>query len=189
MMSKSLATVMVDLVASRSMRPISVQEELLREALEAYRAEYKELSDDWKTIDTKLQGTITVCGIFIAGIIALIKDFSPHASRDQRMLLISVSIILGLSVLSCIIALFVRAIPYVPEGSDLARLVDDIVEERSVSDEQIQNYIRDQIRLWQRPNADIALSNAAKAWLLLAGQTLLVFAIAFSVVLIGTVVL
>jgi hypothetical protein len=50
------------------------REVLLRDALDAYQKEYRELIDKWRNLEGKAQGVVTVSGIFLAGMFAFIRN-------------------------------------------------------------------------------------------------------------------
>jgi esterase/lipase len=165
-------------------RPIPLEEQLVRETLDAYRAEYKERSEDFKNLDVKAQGTITVCGIFLAGVIALLKDLSSKVTQDQRLLIICIAVMLSSSVICCMTALLVRRIIAVPQASDQDKLVDLFLKIQTPSDTQVANHIRDQYSLWADANTELLRANESKAGRLTVGQVMLVLAILASAVLI-----
>jgi hypothetical protein len=163
---------------------VSIEEKLQRETLEAYRQEYDELSQDWRNLDTKAQGNITVCGIFLAAIVAFAKDLAAKGTVDERSLLIFTAVLLAVSVGTSLITLIVRPVLGAPLGAAHDRLVADLIRTKATSDAQILNYIRDQISFWKETNRDLQAANSAKAKVLLTGQILLVFAILAATILI-----
>jgi hypothetical protein len=51
---------------------------LLQVALEAYKDEYREISDSWRNTETKAQGAVAIAGIFMAG-------YSPTLGSWQKV--------------------------------------------------------------------------------------------------------
>ena len=162
----------------------SIEETLLRETLEAYRQEYDELSEDWRNVDTKAQGNITVCGIFLAAIVAFAKDLAAKGTVDERHLLIFTAVLLAVSVGMSLTTLIVRSVLGAPLGAAHDSLVADLLRTKAISDAQISNYIRDPISFWKETNRELQEANSKKAKLLLTGQILLVFAILAATILI-----
>jgi hypothetical protein len=59
------------------MEPAEENQAVLELAHKAYLDEYREHSDNWKTIEAKAQGLMTTCGIFIAAALAGAREQPP----------------------------------------------------------------------------------------------------------------
>ncbi len=64
-----------------------LKEQLLASALEAYRQEYKELSESWRSLEAKAQAGVAVAGIFIAGVLAPVswRNAGQRSSRPRSL--------------------------------------------------------------------------------------------------------
>src|SRR6266852_3037846 len=62
--------------------------------LDTYRKEYAELSDVWKGIDTKAQGTATIAGVFVAAAFTFAKDLTGNKLDNLGRWLLAVAIFL-----------------------------------------------------------------------------------------------
>ena len=162
--------------ATKLAHRMSRDEELLREVLDAYRAEYKELHEDWRALDTKAQGTITVCGIFIAGIFALLKDLSLATPSDVRQSLTVTTVLLTISIVACVMSFFVRDVR-VPRAEDHEENVSALIDAKRIDNTSIANYLRDQCIPWKEANDSISAKKNIKASLLVFGQFSLVCAL------------
>src|SRR5207237_1254243 len=62
--------------------------------LATYQKCYEELAINWGSIDGKAQGTVTIAGIFVAGIFGFVKSLSDHrASVKPGSAILSVCLI------------------------------------------------------------------------------------------------
>lgn len=157
-------------------------EKLMADCLDSYRAEYSELSAIWGSIDSKSQGSITACGVFIAGIFAFARTMPDDPNCVIRSLLTVAILLLCLCVLFSLLALRIRSVDYAPLGESLFELVDDLIEKDDLNDDDLVNFVGDQIQLWKDTNQQVATANGAKAWCLAKAQCLLVSAILITVV-------
>lgn len=87
---------------------------LRKTILDAYHNEYKDLSDTWRSMETKAQGGITVAGIFLAAVFAYIEKVT--LTRFDRMLLIFAIALLVFTVFLAVRSLMVREVPSPPMG-------------------------------------------------------------------------
>jgi hypothetical protein len=151
---------------------------LLSEVLSGYRDEYKELADIWKQLDSKAQGVITVCGVFLAGVFAFARGITDPAETWQKILLTAATILLVLSVIVALRALRVREVELPPYGDEHHSLLTDLLRDGAPIDgETADAYLRDQIRMWAKCNKSVYDANGTKADWTQTAQNILVGAI------------
>jgi hypothetical protein len=63
--------------------------DLPRLALENYREEYRDLSETWRSLDTKAQGLGAIAGIFLAALFAWAREMPPTFGRSERLLVVA----------------------------------------------------------------------------------------------------
>jgi hypothetical protein len=105
-----------------------IKKSLYKETLDAYVAQYKDITETWKSLETKAQGTVTIAGIFIASAFVFIKDIrTSNLIFNQRLLLVAAVSCLILSVIFAILALTLRSIASPPGGERISLIVKDIL--------------------------------------------------------------
>ena len=68
---------------------VAAAADLHQKVLDPYQAEYKDLFDAWKNIETKAQGAATTSGIFLAAAFAFAREFDPTTALVLKVLLAS----------------------------------------------------------------------------------------------------
>jgi hypothetical protein len=134
-----------------SAETLKIRESFRQAALDAYREEYKELSEVWKGLETKAQGTITIGGIFIAASFTFAKDLSATRLDYYGNLLLGAAIFLLIpSVLLAVLALKTREVSTPPSGEIIEDMVKDLKEvpDADLPDRK-RRFIYDQGLLWQ----------------------------------------
>jgi hypothetical protein len=156
---------------------------LLQQAVDACKHEHQELSEQWDALDAKAQGTMTVAGIFVAGILAFINALSSAAAIWEKRLLTTAAILLGACVVAALRAIAVREVTAAPVGKQLLNVVNDLLEKgEPLTPSRLNNFARDHMRMWEVANADMRRVNTSKAKPLAVAQWLLFAAIVCAVV-------
>ncbi len=147
--------------------------------LEAYRDEYKEHSETWRSLETKAQGNIAVAGIFIAGSLAYLTKQDLHLRCHEAGCLLVALVCLIVSVILSILTLKTRTITPPPLGSFVdhytTHLVKIVVE--PVLQTRLPSFFSDQVREWRKVIGEVRESNEAKARYLWIAQRFLIAAI------------
>ncbi len=160
------------------MPPSPNSSELVRESLAAQKEEYQELSETWRQLETKAQGTIAVSGVFLAAAFAFVRQLTASASIFERVLLIVGIALLVLSVSLSIWALRIRRVPKAPIGDAIDRLVSNLEQRgEQISQDRLANLVHEQTRMWRRTNESVQVANNGKAKRVFAAQCLLLSAI------------
>jgi hypothetical protein len=162
---------------------------LASDALASYREEYRELSETWRHLESKAQGTVAIAGIFLAGVFAFVRALSESAGIWDKILLLAAVSLLVLSVLSAILALRVRQVAGPPVGDSLDALVKDLLGPEGATQEDLVAFVRDQTGMWADANKDVHEHNQTKAGHLFRAQILLLIAILVVAFLTGMAVL
>lgn len=164
----------------------------LRGALQAYQDEYRDLSDTWRHLDGKAQGTLATAGIFLAATFAFVKSFSEHQiPTGSRPALILAILLLVTSVVLAILCLRIRVVAAAPFGDRLETLTKDLMRIEKVEERNARapDFVREQIAMWRDVNEEMHQQNDRKAQLVLASQVVLLLAIlcvaGLTIVLIG----
>lgn len=158
--------------------PDDPRELLIRDALDGYKEEYRELSETWRSHDAKAQGTIAISGIFLAGMLAFVRTLTQTAAHTEKCLLTATAVLLTLSIICCLLVLWIRNVTSAPLGESLAALVKDLLRgEDGIAPEGLLNYCHDQAEMWNRTNQDVEIVNKKKVRHLINAQVLLLLAI------------
>ena len=159
------------------------REALVRDALDAYKEEYRELSDTWRNLDTKAQGTITVSGLFLAAMLAFVRALSSTTTPTEKWLLTITAALLTCGIIFALLVLRIRSVSGAPIGEHLAKLIDDLLAaEDGTSAERLLDYCRDQSQMWNSTNREIEEVNKLKAGYLIRAQLILVAAIGIAAI-------
>jgi len=154
--------------------------QLLRQiALDSYREEYKEISDVWKALEAKAQGTVTIAGIFVAAAFTFAKDLAASRLDFYGNLCLGAAIMLLIPTIICsILVLWKRTVKSIPSGEAIESWADAIAE---ATDDDLPDRIRrlldQQSAVWKETVASAKDAIDKKAQLLHTAQVLLVFAI------------
>lgn len=160
--------------------PQQTRNSLLAEALQSYRDEYKELSDTWRHIEGKAQGTVGIAGIFLAAVFAFARGL---AGADPpllfRVTLIAALVLLATCIVLAVLTLLVTEVPAPPLGETMDEMVGELsgVTDDAELAQRMPRFVSDQAELWQDTNESTDGENKKKAERLKWAQGLLVAAI------------
>ena len=149
---------------------------LRKTILDAYQNEYKDLSDTWRSLDTKAQGGITVAGIFLAAVFAYIEKVT--LTSFDRVFLVFAIALLVFTVFLAVKSLMIREVPSPPlglcydhYGTGLLSVKDDLefVERNDL-------FFYDVLMEWRRYVQRALVDYRHKASYLYPAQMLLLFA-------------
>lgn len=160
-------------------------ESIQQMALDAYCAEHERLIDNWKGLETKAQGAVTIAGIFIAGVFAFIRDLkSLNMDGARRGLLMAAVTLLVFSVILSILVLSLRTVLVPPTGVEVNRMVTDVCGIKDFGADDVAllaqlklRVIRERVKLWHKTVASVEQSMRWKVIYLRGAQGLLVLAI------------
>lgn len=161
----------------------NMKERLVRDALDSYKEEYRELCENWRGLESKAQSTITICGIFLAGMLAFVRGLSSTSSTAETWILIIAAVWLTAATLSSLGVVRLRSVSAAPSGDDLDGLIDDLLDaEDGDTPERFIAYTRDHAHLWSDVNRDLERVNKIKAKWLFAAHALLISGVIFAAV-------
>ncbi len=152
----------------------------LRDAtLVAYLEEYKELTETWRSLESKAQGNIAVAGIFIAGSLAYLEKLSPQLQRHEQVFLLIAIACLIVSVILAILALKTQTITPPPLGSFVAYYSTKLVkiETEATLQTYLESFFAEHVSLWGVVIGQVKESNDSKAQYLWSAQRWLIAAI------------
>lgn len=159
-------------------------------AFDRVQAEYGELSDNWKQLDSKAQATATIAGIFMAASFAFIRNSALQLTGLERVLLLFVLASLIVSILLAVAAMFVRTVPVPPTPENIAEMVSDLLETAPKEhEERLGGLIADTINAWLPINRELRKELLVKASKLENSQWALVVAADLMAALTVTTVL
>jgi uncharacterized protein involved in cysteine biosynthesis len=166
-------------------------EKLLKLSLDSFREEYAELSETWRHLDSKAQGTASMTGIFVGGLFAVLKLNPPSLTVWISILLVTAIGTLSLAAVLSLIASFVRQVPAAPRGDALHELVEDLLDPKNEHEleERTSTLPHDVIRMWREANAAVHTANLWKATVLAWAQRVLLLGIAVTATLMTTLLL
>ena len=123
---------------------------LEKEALEAYKEEYKDLLVAFQGMDSKAQGVVAIAGVFVGGIFAFLNAANFTRSSMAVSLLVFAILFLASSVLLAVLVLRVRDTMGVPTGEHTAQILEDLLAlEDTVIKSVLSRFYGDKTRAWQ----------------------------------------
>lgn len=144
-------------------------------AFDRVQAEYGELSDSWKQLDSKAQATATIAGIFIAASFAFIRNSALQLTGLEKTLLLLVLASLIVSILLAVTAMLVRTVPVPPTPENIAEMVTDLLETLPEEhEERLGGLIADTINAWLPINRELRKELLVKAAKLESAQRALI---------------
>jgi hypothetical protein len=157
----------------------SMRQTLRQMALDSYREEYKELSDVWKALETKAQGTVTIAGIFIAAAFTFAKDLATTRLDFYGNLFLGAAIIFLIpTIILSVLVLWRRTVKSIPGGEAVEQWADDIGETLDEDlPEMTRRFIDQQSSVWKTTVSSAKEAITQKENLLHAAQILLLLAI------------
>ena len=153
---------------------------LIQIQLDGLASEYEEFADTWKVIDTKAQTTAAVTGVFLGGIFAVQRIPTLGMPIVDRYLLGLALLLLGVSILCAMIALWLRDIFFAPRGIKSSEIFEKLysTEEFQAGGvgllERVKRHKQEQVRLWIEVNASTLRIITLKGKWTLAAQALFV---------------
>jgi len=171
----------------KSPDPTPTRREFLEFALDHMKHEHKQLSDAWKDLDSKAQGTATIAGVFLAAAFAFVRNATVVTPAEQVLFCMAVSLLVAGIVLSAA-SMRVRSVSAPLTGAQVAKMVSHAIE-RPV-EEAVQRYnglLVDTINVWADANSGLRKNVRVKAARLAHSQEALM-ASAFVVLLITVLV-
>lgn len=180
-----------DAAASRMTYVNDTKDYLRQMALETFRAEYQEVHQTWRNLESKAQANITLAGIFLAAALAYIEKINPAPNPMEKFLLIAALVLLGASVTLSVFVLLVRDIIDPPMGKFVRKYLPPLLRRETEKDLRaaIDIAFNQANEAWRKATERARERNAEKAQHLTDAQGLLVAAIAlFAVLTIARVV-
>jgi len=163
--------------------------DLRRLAVETYCNEFKELSDSWRSLDTKAQGLGAIAGIFLAAVFARTRDLPSSFGSCERLILAAATLLLVVAVGAAVLALWIGRTAMAPLGQT-AEFIDLILQhaKKDELNEAIENFYNDQITVWKKANGDMRKHIPTKATSITCGQgALVIAAMLVAVLAVGSV--
>jgi hypothetical protein len=160
-------------------------------ALDAYREEYRDLSETWRSLDAKAQGTGAIAGIFLAAIFAWVRELPTWFGSTERRLVVAGIASLILSIIATVLALLIQRVAAPPLGDATGEMVRDIVAKQRAEElpDRVVALCNDQIDLWKESNADMTRVSESKALRIgIAQAALMLAAVLVSILAIVVVV-
>lgn len=145
----------------------------------SYQDAYKERTDNWKSLETKAQGSIAIAGIFIAGAFAYIDKSAATMTMPQQFLAIIAVASLVASVLLAVHALKIQEVLTPPYGSFVKANVDCFLSITGEAEfrERVEYFDYDMVSQWERVLNVVDEQIAKKVDCLFNAQASLVFAV------------
>lgn len=157
----------------------ALRKELLDASLAAAQQLWQARMDQWKTLETKAQGTVAIAGIFLGGVFSMANAVKSNSGMFERVVLTLTSGALLLAVANAIHALQVRSTAF--PGGSLHETVEVLLRPERAHElaERVPLFAGDRARDWRACAKELVAVNAAKAvnlrraqWALLASALL-----------------
>lgn len=129
---------------------------IIHDQIDGYVAEYAELLDVWKLLDTKAQVAIATAGIFLSGAFAFLRPSTQQIkwSDPEKFLLVFALGVLVTSILCGIRALELRIVNNPPRGNAFSRpfmdfyKTDEFLSGGLLLQKRLARFLKDQTRIW-----------------------------------------
>jgi hypothetical protein len=161
----------------------SARQSLILDGLAACSAQYSDIIDSWRQLDTKAQGVMTMAGVLLASVLAFVPQplYARMVSEfdTARWLVLSV---IGFSMIALLLGVMtsgIRPVRAAYRGDALATAVMDLLRlpSKDANDTLLELHYTRQLAEWQRTiNASIT-GLEAKGRALFAAQFVLVIAV------------
>jgi hypothetical protein len=143
---------------------LSTHAEVRAQLLDAYAAEYKDLLDSWRLIETKSQGAIAISGIFLAAAFSYAKDLKAETVILSRLPLVISILLLLYGVYTAVRALVIISAPRLPAGSAVEAMAAPLFRTAEAGLATYSDkFVNDQLEVWRETNAKLADCVVAKA--------------------------
>lgn len=164
---------------------------LLGEAVNAYKAEYRDLSDTWRQIETKAQGSGSIAGIFVAAAFAWARDLPAQFMPWQRVVLCAGIGLLIVAVAFSLAGLRIRRVAPPPVGESIREMVKDLLRNMKENErkKRAMAFLNDQMTLWSNSNQEMLTANNGKAnWVAVSQCALLAAIVCIAIVTLTAVI-
>lgn len=148
---------------------------ILEDILSGYEEGYRVLNGDWQDLDRKAQAMAAVAGVFVGGILALLRDGDNLPSALPRLLLLGATGSLLSSIGYLLRVLRTRTVPSPVFGRHLEALGRPVLDlgKNEISVERHQAFLWDQIISWRSIETILDEAKRDKAKNLWVAQVLL----------------
>lgn len=149
-----------------------------KHVVESFFDEYKEHTENWRSLETKAQGNIALAGVFVAGVFAFLTRSGATPDAYERFILLITIFFLISSVIFAMLVLKTRIAPVPPLGSFMdysARHLLLVSESEFL--ERIGRFNSDHVIKWREVIGKTNESIRSKALYLWIAQVLLMIAI------------
>ncbi|HEX8691791.1 MAG TPA: hypothetical protein VF746_05195 [Longimicrobium sp.] len=151
---------------------------LLKLAVEAHSETYRDLTQSWRSLETKAQGTAAISGIFLAGAFAFAREIPEGARAGTTELLIVTVLLLVLSAGFSLWVQRIRLMPTAPSSLLAPQWIAAIRSQvpRAEWPERLVGFYEEYDRNWGTTNAALVNILGKKARSLVVAQILLLAA-------------
>ena len=151
---------------------------LLRLALDGNRDYYDEMTELWRHLDTKAQGTIALGGILLAAFAGFVaKGQRPAACVDRAFSVVAVLLFTsGIAMSALCLRLRQSSVP--PHFGELQSSIEDLLKiDKDDRESRMPDLFRELISLWKETNEETSRILKRKSTWLRIGQYLTVISI------------
>ena len=146
--------------------------------LDAFRDEYREHSEIWRSLENKAQGNIAVAGIFVAGSLAYLTKSDVKLYPHEVIFLLAAVVCLIVSVVLSILTIKTQEITPPPLGSFVNHFTRVLLGMDPICFKGfLATFYADHANQWIKVIAELRESNETKAQLLWRAQEFLIAAI------------
>jgi hypothetical protein len=155
-----------------------IRETWRKATLDAFRDEYREHSEIWRSLESKAQGNVAVAGIFVAGSLAYLTKSDLKLHQHEVIFLLAAVVCLIVSVLLSILTIKTQEITPPPLGSFVNHFVRVLLPmDPACFKGFLETFYADHANQWTKVIAELRESNETKAHLLWRAQEFLIAAI------------
>jgi hypothetical protein len=100
---------------------------LLQMAVQSSQDDYKELSETWRHLDSKAQGSIAICGILSAGIAAFASRPESFHSGIEQLLVLGSLFALAAGIFFALATMRLRSVEAAPYSGVIQQMIRDLI--------------------------------------------------------------
>jgi hypothetical protein len=129
---------------------------LLRLSVEFRRDEYRELSENWRHLDTKAQGNIAISGFLLAAVVAFLSKGQSSIGPLERWVVTGAIVSLAATIYLAVVALRVRITVGPPHFGMMQETIEDFLraEDPVARTARLADLIREELSLWAGCNEE-----------------------------------
>ncbi len=136
---------------------------LIKLCIRSYQDDYKEISENWRHLDSKAQGSIAICGILSAATAAFVSRKTVDLNCFEQILVTLTLISLAVGILFALLSMQLRAVVEAPYAGTIQSHIKSILKFPNERSNPVTNLWLNQIDDWEACNSSAKSSLDSKS--------------------------